>query len=102
MSFDSLDFIERAEKIAELFSTFKNPDKETVLTPWRVVNLQTSKSVGGLNFYDDQFESLTGDGKPNLHWVENQLTSSVYHPNTKILDINGKTGLYPHRLKYGC
>ncbi|MGQ7380696.1 Eco57I restriction-modification methylase domain-containing protein [Streptococcus suis] len=94
-SFDDLDFIERAEQIAELFGTFKNPDKETVLTPWRVVNLQVSKSVGGLNFYDDNFESVTDGATSNLHWVDNEITSSIYQKETKILDINSKTGLYP-------
>lgn len=94
-SFDDLDFIERAEQIAELFGTFKNPDKETVLTPWRVVNLQLSKSVGGLNFYDDNFESVTDGATSNLHWVSNEVTPSIYQRDTKILDINSKTGLYP-------
>lgn len=94
-SFDDMDFIERAEHIAELFGTFKNPDKETVLTPWRVVNLQIAKSVGGLNFYDDNFESVTDGATSNLHWVDNDLTSSVYRQDVKILDINAKTGLYP-------
>lgn len=94
-SFDSLDFINRAEKIAELFGTFKNPDKETVLTPWRVVNLQVNKSVGGLNFYDDNYESVTDGATSNLHWVENENTAAVYNSNTKIIDVNSKTGLYP-------
>lgn len=94
-SFDSLDFIERAEEIATLFGSFKNPDKETVLTPWRVVNMQISKGIGGLNFYDDNFESMTNGATPNLHWVDTDVTDSVYHPETKIIDINAKTGLYP-------
>ena len=94
-SFDSLDFIERAEEVATLFGSFKNPDKETVLTPWRVVNMQISKGIGGLNFYDDNFESMTDGAKPNLHWVDTDVTESVYHPETKIIDINAKTGLYP-------
>ncbi len=94
-SFDSLDFIERAERVSELFGSFKNPDKETVLTPWRVVNMQTAKSVGGLNFYDDDFTSTTNGATSNLHWVEKDITSEIYHPETKILDINSKTGLYP-------
>ena len=94
-SFDSLDFVERAERIAELFGSFKNPDKETVLTPWRVVNMQTAKSVGGLNSYDDDFTSTTNGATSNLHWVEKDSTSEIYHPETKILDINSKTGLYP-------
>ncbi len=78
-----------------MFGTFKNPDKETVLTPWRVVNLQVSKSVGGLNFYDDNFESATDGARSNLHWVSNEVTPSIYQRDTKILDINSKTGLYP-------
>ena len=94
-SFDSLDFIERAEEIATLFGSFKNPDKETVLTPWRVVNMQIAKGIGGLNFYDDNFESMTDGATPNLHWVETDVTDSIYHPETKIIDINAKTGLYP-------
>lgn len=94
-SFDSLDFIERAEEIATLFGSFKNPDKETVLTPWRVVNMQIAKGIGGLNFYDDNFESMTDGATPNLHWVETDVTNNVYHPETKIIDINSKTGLYP-------
>ncbi|MCE2259588.1 restriction endonuclease, partial [Streptococcus thermophilus] len=94
-SFDSLDFIERAEEVATLFGSFKNPDKETVLTPWRVVNMQIAKGIGGLNFYDDNFESMTDGATPNLHWVDTDVTDSVYHPETKIIDINAKTGLYP-------
>ncbi|MGC4441774.1 hypothetical protein ABXW85_23215, partial [Streptococcus suis] len=43
-SYDKLDVLTRAERIAELFATFKNPDKETVLTPWRVVNMQLVKT----------------------------------------------------------
>lgn len=94
-SFDSLDFIERAEEVATLFASFKNPDKETVLTPWRVVNMQISKGIGGLNYYDDNFESMTDGATPNLHWVDTDVTNNVYHSETKIIDINAKTGLYP-------
>lgn len=94
-SYDSLDFIERAEEIATLFGSFKNPDKETVLTPWRVINMQIAKGIGGLNFYDDNFESMTDGATPNLHWIDTDVTDSVYHPDTKIIDINAKTGLYP-------
>ena len=34
----------RVIQIAEIFRHFKNPDKETVLTPWRVVNMHMSES----------------------------------------------------------
>jgi superfamily II DNA or RNA helicase len=94
-SYDQLDFIERAEKISELFGTFKNPDKETVLTPWRVVNLQLTKTIGGLNFYDDNFVSTTDSAVSNLHWVEQADSQQIYTDSAKILEINTKTGLYP-------
>lgn len=94
-SYDQLDFIERSEKIAELFSTFKNPDKETVLTPWRVVNMQLSKTIGGLNFFDDEFISTTDGAVSNLHWIDRDDTENIYKPDAKILEINTKTGLYP-------
>lgn len=94
-SYDKLDVIERTEKIAELFSSFKNPDKETVLTPWRVVNMQLVKTFGGYSFFDEKFENTTIDGKPANHWVETSETQSIYSNESKILDINAKTGLYP-------
>lgn len=94
-SYDKLDVIERTEKIAELFSTFKNPDKETVLTPWRVVNLQLISTFGGLSFYDKDFAHTTIDGTSALHWVDIEETSNIYQESVKILDVNSKTGLYP-------
>lgn len=94
-SYDKLDVLTRAERIAELFATFKNPDKETVLTPWRVVNTQLVKTLGGLNFYDDNFSRTTTNAISNLHWVEQPETDTVYRKDAKILDINAKTGLYP-------
>ncbi len=95
-SYDKLDIIERTEKIAELFGTFKNPDKETVLTPWRVVNLQLISTIGGLSFYDNSFRHTTIDGKSALHWVDKEeISNNIYKESTKVLDINSKTGLYP-------
>lgn len=94
-SYDKLDFIERAERIADLFSTFKNPDKETVLTPWRVVNLQITKTLGGVNFFDKDYQYTTKQGTSALQWIEQEDTEQVYRPDVKILDINAKTGLYP-------
>jgi len=45
---DSKEPFERAIRMAAMFSLFKNPDKETVLTPWRVVVLQYISTIGGL------------------------------------------------------
>ncbi|WP_461221896.1 Eco57I restriction-modification methylase domain-containing protein [Lactococcus cremoris] len=94
-SYDDLEYTERAEKIAELFGTFKNPDKETVLTPWRVVNLQLSKTIGGLRYFDENFENTTLNGQDSITWVDTEITKEVFKSNTKILEINSKTGLYP-------
>lgn len=50
---DIADPIQRVVHVANLFGTFKNPDKETVLTPWAVVNQQYANTLGGLRFVDD-------------------------------------------------
>lgn len=64
---DDLPPTERIKKIAALFATFKNPDKETVLTPWDVVKLH----------------------------IDSVFDESFFTPDKKILEINSKTGLYP-------
>ena len=64
---DNLKPTARIEKIAALFATFKNPDKETVLTPFNVVKLHIDSA------FDENF----------------------FSPDKKILEINSKTGLYP-------
>ncbi|GEK29320.1 Eco57I restriction-modification methylase domain-containing protein [Furfurilactobacillus siliginis] len=92
---DKLDPIERTEEIAAIFGTFKNPDKETVLTPWRVVNMQLGMTIGGLSYFDDKYEVSTVEAKSALHWVQNKSTDTIFKNNTKILEINSKTGLYP-------
>ena len=82
-------------QLAIIFGTFRNPDKETVLTPWRVVNLQLGKTIGGLSFFDDQFKDTTTDGVSANHWIDTEYTKQVFKRDTKILEINSKTGLYP-------
>lgn len=92
---DKADPLERVKKIADIFGTFRNPDKETVLTPWRVVNMHMGKTIGGLVYYDDNYEGTTIDGRDATHWVVSENTDRVYKPDTHILEINSKTGLYP-------
>lgn len=92
---DNLNPIERTEKLAEIFGTFKNPDKETVLTPWRVVNMQLGKTIGGYSFFDDEYKNVTIDGKSANHWINTDITNEVFKPDAHILEINSKTGLYP-------
>ncbi|WP_273753699.1 Eco57I restriction-modification methylase domain-containing protein [Leuconostoc mesenteroides] len=92
---DLLDPIQRAEGLALIFGSFKNPDKETVLTPWRVVNIHLGKTIGGLSFFDKTYTDTTVDGVPANHWVKTYETDSVFQDNVHILEINSKTGLYP-------
>ncbi|WP_283590131.1 Eco57I restriction-modification methylase domain-containing protein [Ligilactobacillus saerimneri] len=94
---DSLAPIERIDQLTTILGTFQNPDKETILTPWRVVNLQLGKTIGGYSFFDDKYEYQTVDGKPIHKWVTTDYTSRVFpnDSNTHILEINAKTGLYP-------
>lgn len=54
---DKLSVEERIERITNIFSTFRNPDKETVLTPWRVVNMHLGDCLGGYNFYDTEYQN---------------------------------------------
>lgn len=93
--YDDLTYTERADQIALLHGTFKNPDKETVLTPWRVVNKQLVSTIGGLSFYNEDFSDTTVDGTPALHWVEQPDTANIFKNDGKVLEINSKTGLYP-------
>ena len=88
---DNLSIEERIERISMIFGTFRNPDKETVLTPWRVVNMHLSQSLGGWCFYDKDFKEAVTE--PTLI-KQNEITDEVYKKNTHILEINSKSGLY--------
>lgn len=90
---DTLLPIERAKNLAELFSTFKNPDKETVLTPWKTVNMHMGDTLGGYNFFDETYIDTSNE----LRLINNgEVTSdTLLNTNTHILEINSKTGLYP-------
>ncbi|SEN16407.1 Superfamily II DNA or RNA helicase [Paenisporosarcina quisquiliarum] len=94
LSANNLSYQDRIEKITAIFSGFKNPDKETVLTPWRVVNMHLGKTLGGYNFYDENYSEILND---NLYReIDNgEITKEVFSKTAKILEINSKTGLYP-------
>lgn len=92
---DKEDPIDRVEHLAEIFGTFHNPDKETVLTPWRVVNMQLGMTLGGYCFYDDQYKYTTYEGKRANHWISTKYTDKIFSKDSHILEINAKTGLYP-------
>ena len=94
---DKLSVEDRIEQITKLFDTFKNPDKETVLTPWRVVNMHMSQCLGGWCFYDNEYKYTL----PDPNYVEQgNITSQALGPQSKVLEINSKTGLYPLYVTY--
>lgn len=92
---DNEDPLQRTISLAEIFGTFRNPDKETVLTPWRVVNLHFGRTFGGLSFYNQNYTYTTTNGISAQHWIQTDLTDKVFYEDSHILDINSKTGLYP-------
>ena len=94
---DALDIEDRIERITAIFNTFRNPDKETVLTPWRVVNVHLGDCLGGWVFFDETKEN------PLLtpRFVDNgEVTKEVFTSNARILEINSKSGLYPLYMAY--
>lgn len=116
---DNLNTEDRIAKIATIFSYFHNPDKETVLTPWRVVNMHMSDTVGGWCFWDEDFVApyteenkygenvnaarpvgVTVDDNNQLHFTK-EITKDIFGDyNSRILEINSKTGLYPLYMAY--
>lgn len=95
---DELSPDERVKKIAAQFAMFKNPDKETVLTPWRVVNMHMGDCLGGYCFYNDDFTDIIDEPR----FVNHGKVTEETFANTKaqILEINSKTGLYPLYVTY--
>lgn len=95
---DTLTPTERVKKIVEIFNTFKNPDKETVLTPWRVVNMHLSDTLGGYDFYDETHTNLLEE--PRFVNQGKVTSDTLSNPNAQILEINSKSGLYPLYVVY--
>lgn len=94
---DKLTIEERIERIAAIFATFRNPDKETVLTPWRVVNMHMSDTLGGYTFFNEDFTETIEDPR----FVDRgEVTANVFSLDTHLLEINSKSGLYPLYLAY--
>lgn len=92
-SLDKLTPLERIRQLAVVFSRFRNPDKETVLTPWKVVNRHMSDTLGGYDFYDEERKK---ELEIPRYVNRSGVTDRVFHdPETRILELNSKTGLYP-------
>lgn len=116
---DSYPVLDRVAAVANLFSTFRNVDKETVLTPWSVVNRQYADTLGGLRFVDNDglwyckdtqgittavsyrdyldSQETTNPLMLSPQWteVEADLKKFWNSAETTILDVNSKTALYP-------
>lgn len=95
---NKLSIEERIERITDIFSTFRNPDKETVLTPWRVVNMHLGDCLGGYNFYDTEYQNVISEPR---FIDKGEVTAEVFSPESRILEINSKSGLYPLYMAYG-
>lgn len=94
---DRLTIEERIERISAIFATFRNPDKETVLTPWRVVNMHLSDCLGGYTFFNEDFTDTIEEPR----FVDRgEVTSDVFSMDSHLLEINSKSGLYPLYLAY--
>lgn len=120
METDHGNITERVRKIAKIFSLFHNPDKETVLTPWRVVNMHMADTLGGYRFYDEDFQEPLSDdpvfvyhqgvteqtlSTEDLSKPVGERTKGFEERNNEldrrqILEINSKTGLYPLYVAY--
>jgi len=119
--FSELTIVERVSAVAHMFSSFTNPDKETILTPFSVVNRQYADTLGGLRMVDndgkwyakntrstesgsevkayswEDIEDSSGDLILEPQWIDTDedLVKFWKSPETTILDINSKTALYP-------
>ena len=94
---DNLTVEDRIERISSIFNTFRNPDKETVLTPWRVVNMHLGDCLGGYCFYDEQYAKMLDVPR----YIDGgKVTGDVYATDSKVLEINSKSGLYPLFVAY--
>ncbi|MBO4812271.1 MAG: Eco57I restriction-modification methylase domain-containing protein [Prevotella sp.] len=94
---DKFTIEERIERISAIFNTFRNPDKETVLTPWRVVNMHMSDCLGGWCFYNEGFKQTLSLPR---YVYQGQVTKDVFRTDSHILEINSKSGLYPLYVAY--
>lgn len=97
---DALPITQRTQEIANILSQFHYPDNETVLTPWNVVCMHMNDTLGGWDFFDDRHKK--GFPLPEPRFIDRgKVTKEVFSdPQTKILELNSKSGVYPLYLAY--
>jgi len=98
---------ERVRTLIDIIGKFKNPAKETIITPWSVVNLHMGETVGGEVFFDIEGQDFRrGLQEPKMidHSGEGVLsdihTDVFWEEDAKVLEINSKSGVYPLFLAY--
>ena len=68
-----------------------------MLTPWRVVNMHLGDCLGGYSFYDEQYVKMLDVPR----YIDGgKVTEDVYATDSKVLEINSKSGLYPLFVAY--
>ncbi len=98
---DELMPTQRVMKIAEIFSYFRNPAKETVLTPWRVVNMHLGDTIGGYNFFKEGYPTRDGILDSPRLIEQGEVTADLFlNEDVRILEMNSKSGLYPLYVAY--
>lgn len=101
---DTLSPTERVKEIANIFASFRNPDKETVLTPWKTVNMHMGDTIGGYNFFDKKNENgeytIVTLEEPRFISHGDVTQNILNNTNVKILEVNSKSGLYPLYITY--
>ena len=101
---------QRIAKLASIISTFRNPNGETIFTPWQIVNMQLANCFGGNSFYDEKgkliFEDFDQDSDQlnvndfTKYFTIPEITNNIYQLSNKFLDVNSKEGLYLLYLAY--
>ena len=75
--------------------------EETVLTPWRVVNMHMGDMIGGYNFYAEGYPERDGVLEQPRLIEQGEVTSDIFlDENVKVLEMNSKSGLYPLYVAY--
>ena len=98
---------ERVRALIDIIGKFKNPAKETIITPWPVVNLHLGETIGGEVFYDIEGQDFRR-ALPNPMLIDHSgddilakiHTDVFWDENAKVLEINSKSGIYPLFLAY--
>lgn len=54
--------------------------------------------LGGYNFYDTEYQNVISEPR---FIDKGEVTAEVFSPESRILEINSKSGLYPLYMAYG-